>query len=224
MSSNEILAALQLLAAECDKLEQDTGVAYVQAFENRGEMMGCSNAHPHAQIWATSSIPNEPAKEQQQQQSYWQTNGRSLLLDYLAAEEAEGVRILFRNEEAVSLIPYWATWPFEVLMLTRAPCATLQDMSDSVLSGFADVLRQTIDAYDRLFNVPMPYSLGFHPRPGDGYEHPEWQFHAHCYPPLLRSATVRKYMVGFEMLGMPQRDITPEDAAERLRLAAAGKK
>lgn len=219
MSLDEIACVLKFLAVECDRLDQEAGIAYVQAFENRGEMMGCSNAHPHAQIWATSTLPNEPAKELSQQQHYWQAHGRSLLLDYLAAEEKEGARILFANDEAVSLVPYWAIWPFETLLLPREPCETLQGMAEPVRRGFAAVLQQTIKAYDRLFDVPMPYSMGFHPRPSDGDDYPHWQFHAHCYPPLLRSATVRKHMVGFEMLGMPQRDITPEVAAELLRHA-----
>lgn len=221
MSLDEIEGVLRLFSAEFDSLDRETGISYVQAFENRGEMMGCSNSHPHAQIWATSTVPNEPAKEVQQQQRYWQENGRSLLLDYLATEEDSGTRILFANDQAVSLVPYWAVWPFETLLLPREPCGTFHDMSDDALKGFADVLKQTIGAYDGLFNVPMPYSMGFHPRPSDGRDYFGWQFHAHCYPPLLRSATVRKHMVGFEMLGMPQRDITPEVAAERLRLAAA---
>jgi UDPglucose--hexose-1-phosphate uridylyltransferase len=219
MTIEEVTNVLQFVADECRKLDQDPDIGYVQAFENRGEMMGCSNPHPHAQIWATSTIPNEPEKELRRQDAYWQENKRSLLIDYLAAEEKDGSRLIHSNADAVSLVPFWATWPFEALLVPRRPVDVLHEMSADDLHGFADVLKQTLKSYDRLFGVPMPYSMGFHPRPSDGKVHPEWQFHVHIYPPLLRSATIRKHMVGFEMMGMPQRDLTPESAAEQLRSA-----
>jgi UDPglucose--hexose-1-phosphate uridylyltransferase len=219
MNLAELTDVLQFIADECRALDQRPDIHYVQAFENRGEMMGCSNPHPHAQIWATSSMPNEPAKELRSQHAYWKENGRSLLLDYLAAEIAQGSRVIFSNDEAVSLVPFWATWPFETLLAPRHAAGALHDLSAGRLRGFAEALHATVAAYDRLFGVPMPYSMGFHPRPSDNDMHPEWQLHAHFYPPLLRSATVRKHMVGFELLAMPQRDLTPEAAAQQLRSA-----
>lgn len=217
MSVEEIRAVFRFLFDESAALDELPDIAYVQVFENRGQMMGCSNPHPHAQIWATGAIPVEPAKELRQQQAYHEAHGRKLLGDYLAAELEDGNRLICSNPDAVSLVPFWAVWPFETLLLPRRPIAGPDLMADAELEGFAAVFRATLTAYDRLFGVPMPYSMGFHPRPSDGLEHPEWQFHAHIYPPLLRSATIRKHMVGFEMLAMPQRDLTPEAAAERLR-------
>jgi UDPglucose--hexose-1-phosphate uridylyltransferase len=219
MSAEEITGVLKFIAEECRELDLRPNVGYVQPFENRGEMMGCSNPHPHAQIWATGTIPNEAAKELRCQHEYWQNNGRSLLMDYIDAELEEAARIIFSNDDAVSLVPFWAVWPFETLLAPRRPSSALHEMSADQLRGFADVLKRTLESYDRLFGVPMPYSMGFHSRPSDGKAHPEWQFHAHIYPPLLRSSTIRKHMVGFELLGMPQRDLTPESAAARLRSA-----
>ncbi len=218
MPVDDIAEALGFLAREFDQLDVQADISYVQVFENRGQMMGCSNPHPHAQIWATSGIPNEPNKELLNQQVYLETHGRSLLLDYLDAELKDGSRLVCSNSEAVSMVPYWATWPFETLLMPRRAITAPNEMSAEELLGFASVLKSTLQACDRLFSTSTPYSMGFHPRPSDGQKHPEWQFHAHIYPPLLRSASVRKHMVGFEMLGMPQRDLTPETAAERLRL------
>ena len=217
MSVDEIRAVFRFLFEEFAALDALPGIAYVQIFENRGRMMGASNPHPHAQIWATGSVPVEPDKELRRQRDYHEIHGRTLLSDYLAAETEDRSRLVCSNTEAVSLVPFWANWPFETLLAPRRPVAAPNEMSDAELTGFADAFRVTLTAYDRLFGVPMPYSMGFHPRPGDGQAHPEWHFHAHIYPPLLRSATVRKHMVGFEMLAMPQRDLTPESAAERLR-------
>jgi UDPglucose--hexose-1-phosphate uridylyltransferase len=217
MPVEDISEALRFLAMEFKQLDQRPEISYVQTFENRGPMMGCSNPHPHAQIWATSGIPNEADKELRSQQAYLQANGRSLLLDYVTAELEEGSRLVCSNSEAVSLIPYWATWPYETLLTPRRAITAPDEMTDKELLGFAAVLKTTLQACDRLFSTSTPYSMGFHPRPSDGLSHPEWQFHAHIYPPLLRSATIRKHMVGFEMLGMPQRDLTPETAAEQLR-------
>ena len=219
MRIDEVSLALQFLVKEFKQLDKQPGISYVQIFENRGQMMGCSNPHPHAQIWATSGIPVEVDKELHCQQIYLETLGRPLLMDYLAAELEDGSRLVCSNSEAVSMVPYWATWPFETLLIPRRPITAPDEMSTKELRGFAGVLKTTLQACDRLFGTSTPYSMGFHPRPSDGKEHPEWQFHAHIYPPLLRSASIRKHMVGFEMLGMPQRDLTPEAAAERLRSA-----
>jgi len=217
MSIDEISSALRFLSQEFTLLDDRPEISYVQIFENRGQMMGCSNPHPHAQIWATSGIPVEANKEMHCQRVYLETHGRPLLMDYLAAELEDGSRLVCSNSEAVSLVPYWATWPFETLLVPRRSMSAPDEMSAQELNGFASVLKATLQACDHLFSTSTPYSMGFHPRPSDGGEHPEWQFHVHIYPPLLRSASIRKHMVGFEMLGMPQRDLTPEAAAERLR-------
>jgi UDPglucose--hexose-1-phosphate uridylyltransferase len=214
--------ALQFLFEEFRTLDRRRDIGYVQVFENRGQMMGCSNPHPHAQIWATRSIPVEPAKELEEQDGYFRANGRSLLLDYLATELDREERLVCSNEHAVSLVPFWATWPYETLLMPRRAVSGPDELSGQEVAGLARVLRQTLVALERLFSTAVPYSLGFHPRPADGKPHPEWQFHAHIYPPLLRSASVRKHMVGFEMLGTPQRDMTPESAALALRTALIG--
>lgn len=219
MDEAGVAAALRLLFDEFAELERRQNIAYVQVFENRGLMMGCSNPHPHAQIWATRSLPVEPGKELARQAAWHRRTGRPLLIDYLEAETAAKTRIVCANAQAVSLVPFWAVWPYETLLLPRRPVAGPGDLVEAELLGLAGVLRRTLVACERLFATAVPYSLGFHARPSDGAEHPEWQFHAHIYPPLLRSASVRKHMVGFEMLGMPQRDLTPETAAERLRAA-----
>ncbi len=195
-------------------------IGYVQIFENRGAMMGSSNPHPHCQIWATGHVPEEPRLEGEAQLAYWQQHGTTLLADYLAQELAAGERIVGSNDAFVAVVPYWAVWPFETLILSRTQLGSFVDFADRESKGLADILHQVTSTYDKVFNTSFPYTMGFHQRPTDGSPHPEWTFHAHFYPPLLRSAEVRKFMVGFEMLGMPQRDITPEKAAEMLREAA----
>ncbi|MCX6029516.1 MAG: UDP-glucose--hexose-1-phosphate uridylyltransferase [Chloroflexi bacterium] len=192
-------------------------IGYVQVFENRGAMMGASNPHPHGQIWATEAIPNEPAKEMQQQAAYFTAHGRPLLLDYLDLELTAGERIVCANDHWVALTPFWAVWPFETILLPRRPVAALPALADAERDALADVLKRLTTRYDNLFEISFPYSMGWHQRPTDGKEYPGWMLHAHFYPPLLRSATVRKFMVGFEMLGEPQRDIPAEAAAARLR-------
>ena len=183
-------------------------------------MMGASNPHPHGQIWATEHIPDEPAAELATQLAYRTKHNACLLCDTLRVELEEAQRIVCENEEFVALVPFWAVWPFETLVLSRAHLPGMDAFNHAQQHGLADILKQLTMRYDRLFATSFPYTMGFHQRPTDGGAHPEWHFHGHFYPPLLRSATVRKFMVGFEMLGMPQRDITPETAAERLRAAA----
>ncbi|HEY3310698.1 MAG TPA: UDP-glucose--hexose-1-phosphate uridylyltransferase [Anaerolineales bacterium] len=192
-------------------------IRYVQVFENKGAMMGCSNPHPHSQLWAQSQLPNEIIKELGTQRSYLRTNGRPLLADYLAEEHKRQERILASNDHFSALVPFWAVWPFEILVLGHRPSATLKDLTPAEVTALAEVFKQVTTRYDNLFEISFPYSMGFHQAPADGQEHPEWVLHAHFYPPLLRSASVRKFMVGYEMLAMPQRDITPETALERLR-------
>ncbi len=192
-------------------------IQYVQVFENRGAMMGASNPHPHSQIWATRHIPNEPAIELDHQAAYQAEHGSCLLCDYIAAERESGERMVACNDHFTAVVPFWAIWPFEVLLVGHRHAASLSDLTAGEVSGLADIMRQVTTRYDNLFEVAFPYSMGIHQGPADGKMHPAQHLHAHYYPPLLRSATVRKFMVGFELLGMPQRDITPETAASRLR-------
>ncbi|MDD5370009.1 MAG: UDP-glucose--hexose-1-phosphate uridylyltransferase [Anaerolineaceae bacterium] len=192
-------------------------ISYVQVFENRGEMMGASNPHPHSQIWASQSIPNEVEKELQMQARYQNEHGVCLLCTYLAAEKERGERIVAANDQFTALVPYWAVWPFELLVISHRHYGSFVEMDGDETAGLADILRQVTTRYDNLFTTSFPYSMGFHQLPGRGGPFPQMHFHAHYYPPLLRSASVRKFMVGYELLAQPQRDITPESAAERLR-------
>jgi len=192
-------------------------IQYVQVFENKGAMMGCSNPHPHSQIWAQSHPPNEIIKELGTQTSYFNQYARPLLIDYIQEEQHQKERVLFSNDHFTAVVPFWAVWPFEVLVSAHRPTPYLKDLTASEISALAEIFQQVTTRYDNLFEISFPYSMGFHQAPTDGQPHPEWVLHAHFYPPLLRSATVRKFMVGFEMLAMPQRDITPEVAVERLR-------
>ncbi len=189
----------------------------VQIFENRGALMGASNPHPHCQIWANSTIPNESLKELTSMREYLARNQTCLLCDYLDIETGKRARLVYENEDFVALVPFWALWPFEILVIGRRHTTGLDRLTERERGTLAELLQQVTRRYDTLFHAPFPYTMGFHQRPTDGEEHPECHLHAHYYPPLLRSATVRKFMVGYEMLGMPQRDITAEQAAERLR-------
>ncbi len=217
MDLDEMTKVVALWQDEFRRLDALPEIGYVQIFENRGAMMGASNPHPHCQIWATQSVPDAPAKESMRQHDYRVEHGSCLLCDYLALEQKHGERIVCSNDAFVVLAPYWATWPFETLLLPRRHIDAIDALDKTEISGFADILRQITTRYDNLFRTSFPYSMGFHQRPSDGAAHPHWHFHAHFYPPLLRSATVRKFMVGFELLGSPQRDIAPEQAAQRLR-------
>jgi UDPglucose--hexose-1-phosphate uridylyltransferase len=198
-------------------LGSDPQIGHVQIFENRGEMMGASNPHPHGQIWAQRSVPMHVARELDTQRVHRDRHGRTLLADYLAQELGREERIVCANDGFVALVPWWAVWPFELLVIARRPVAHLGQLDDAGRDQLADILRAVTRRYDRLFDVSFPYSAGLHQAPTDGVEHPECHLHMHFYPPLLRSATVRKFLVGYEMLGEPQRDITAESAAERLR-------
>ena len=192
-------------------------INYVQIFENRGAMMGASNPHPHCQIWSSRSIPNEPAKEQRAIDAWRAERASCLLCDYVGLEREARERVVEENEAFVTVVPFWAVWPFETMVVAKRHLTGIDQLTPDERDGLADILKRTTARYDRLFQVSFPYSMGFHQRPTDGEPHEEWHFHAHFYPPLLRSATVRKFLVGYEMLGSPQRDITPEAAAERLR-------
>jgi len=217
MQASDIKVVVDEWARQYLDLGSKDFVSYVQIFENRGEMMGASNPHPHGQIWATQNLPNEPLKEIGQQQKYFAQKQRCLLCDYLELELQKRDRLVFENDHFTVLVPFWAVWPFEVMILSKQHRLSIDEFSDGERSAFADALRRLTTRYDNLFQTPFPYSLGFHQKPTDGEEYPFVHFHAHFYPPLLRSATVRKFMVGFELLGTPQRDITAESAADRLR-------
>jgi len=219
MDLASIERVVDLWAEQETELSTRDGMQYVQIFENRGAMMGASNPHPHGQIWATEHIPDEPALELAAQRQYLQQHGRALLPAYLQTELAQQERIVAGNETWVALVPFWAVWPFELMLLPRDSIATMAAQTPAQRAGLAQILSTVTRGYNRVFQTPFPYSMGFHPAPCDGEAHPEWTLHAHFYPPLLRSATVRKFMVGFELLGSPQRDITPELAAETLRAA-----
>jgi UDPglucose--hexose-1-phosphate uridylyltransferase len=217
MTREEIRPVVDAWTREYLELGGIDWIEYVQIFENRGAMMGASNPHPHGQIWSTGYVPDEPAAETLAQRDHLAQTGHCLLCDYIEAEQLAGDRIVFENEHFLALVPWWAIWPFEVLLVSRRHARALPELYIDERDALADALKRLTTRYDNLFETSFPYTMGFHQSPTDGDEHAEWHFHAHFYPPLLRSATVRKFMVGFEMLGMPQRDITPEDAAQRLR-------
>jgi UDPglucose--hexose-1-phosphate uridylyltransferase len=217
MPERDVLGVVDTWTQEHAALSRRPGIAYVQIFENRGELMGCSNPHPHCQIWASSSIPNEPAEEKISLLEYQQKNNTCLLCDYLKREQSSGVRIVCENQFFLAVVPFWAIWPFETLLLSKRHVSDLTTLTPDERAALAAILKQLTTRYDNLFEVSFPYSMGFHQALADGKSHPEQHFHAHYYPPLLRSATVKKFMVGYELLAAPQRDITPESAAERLR-------
>ncbi|MFI7600331.1 UDP-glucose--hexose-1-phosphate uridylyltransferase [Actinoplanes sp. NPDC049681] len=218
MGTREIRQVVDAWTQQYTELGAIPWVAHVLIFENRGAMMGASNPHPHGQIWAEERLPNEAVKESARQRAH----DGCLLCDYLAAELADGERLVASNDEFVALVPFWAVWPFETLVLPRSHAGSLPGLTEPARDGLADILGRLTRRYDRLFGVTFPYSMGLHQTPTDGAEHPEWHLHGHFYPPLLRSATIRKFMVGYELLAGPQRDITPEKAAEQLRELSEG--
>jgi UDPglucose--hexose-1-phosphate uridylyltransferase len=217
MNTAQIRAVIDAWAAQYAALGPHPLVNAVTIFENRGAMMGASNPHPHCQIWAESAVPNELRKETQAQAAYGERHGTCLLCTYGDYERSAQERVVYQNEGAAVVVPFWATWPFETLVLPRAHAASLDAMDPAQRDALADALREIASRYERLFNAPFPYTMGIHQQPTDGSQYEQWHAHAHYYPPLLRSANVRKFMVGYEMLAQPQRDITAEEAARRLR-------
>jgi len=215
MDEPAIARVVDLWAAETAAL--GTRFSWVQVFENKGKAMGCSNLHPHGQVWASEFLPNEAAKEDRSQREYFERRNTPLLVDYARREADLAVRILVERDDWLAVIPYWAIWPYEAMILPRRPVRRLPELTAVERQGLATLLGELLRGYDRLFGVSVPYSMGWHGAPfgSDTGEH--WQLHAHVYPPLLRSATVRKYMVGYEMLAEPQRDLTPERACVRWR-------
>ncbi|HET7460384.1 MAG TPA: UDP-glucose--hexose-1-phosphate uridylyltransferase [Longimicrobium sp.] len=217
MDVTAIRGVVDVWAEQYAELGARPDIGHVQIFENKGEMMGCSNPHPHGQIWAQRSLPMSAARELARQAEHFERHRRTLLADYLRLELDAGERIVLENDSFVVLVPFWAVWPFETLVIAREPVADVARLDGARRDGLADVLKRLTARYDNLFGVSFPYSAGLHQAPTDGQPHPEWHLHLHFYPPLLRSAHVRKFMVGYEMLGEPQRDVTPESSAERLR-------
>ena len=215
MPVDAIRSVVNVWAEQTEELGRD--YRWIQVFENKGDIMGCSNPHPHGQIWASDFIPNEPAKEDRQQLSHWRERGSLLLIDYLKHEEEQKERIVIQNEDWVVLLPYWATWPYETLLLPRRQVLRLPDLDNSERTSLAEILKRLLTRYDNLFEVSFPYSMGWHGAPSGIGDFMHWQLHAHFYPPLLRSATVKKFMVGYEMLAEAQRDLTAEQAAQTLR-------
>jgi UDPglucose--hexose-1-phosphate uridylyltransferase len=220
MDVPSIAAVVDAWCDQYGELGELPWIGHVQIFENRGEMMGASNPHPHCQIWATSTVPDEVAMEGANQLAYKREHGSCLLCDYVALER-NSERVVCENEAFAALVPFWAVWPFEVLAIAKRHVRDLDELGPQERLALADILNQITIRYDNLFEVAFPYSMGLHQRPTQGFAdlnaHPEWHFHAHFYPPLLRSATVRKFMVGFELLAIPQRDLTAEQAAAQLR-------
>jgi len=215
MGQLEVEHVVDTWRTQAAELESIPWISYVQIFENRGAMMGVSNPHPHCQIWASEHIPNQISKEQSAQSKYASDRGSCLLCSYLS-HERESERVVCSNESFLAVVPFWAVWPFEILVGSRRHLGRFADFSPEELRDLASILRTVTHTYDKLFAVPFPYTMGFHPAPARSSD-ASWHFHAHYYPPLLRSATVRKFMVGYEMLAGPQRDLTPEAAARRLR-------
>ncbi len=217
MDESDISDVIRVWKQEYESLGYLEDVNHVQIFENKGELMGCSNPHPHCQVWAESAIPVEPSKEISQFENFYSKECKCLLCEYLESELKDRDRLIYENEEFVVVVPFWASWPFEVMIIPKRHLQSLSSLRDGDVGKFAAALKNVTVRYDNLFNVSFPYSSGIHQSPTDGAEHPSFHFHMHFYPPLLRSATVKKFMVGYEMMANPQRDITAEMAASILR-------
>ena len=217
MTQRQVRPIVDAWAEQYAQLGSLPSIGAVTIFENRGAMMGASNPHPHCQVWAQSTVPNELRKETRAQHEYLAHTACCLLCDYVSREVAAAERLVVENEHVLALVPFWATWPFETMVLPRRHVPSLDALSGEERDALAQILHELTARYDRLFSAPFPYSMGWHQQPTDGAAYESWHAHAHYYPPLLRSASVRKFMVGYEMLAQPQRDITPEEAARRLR-------
>lgn len=217
MAHEDVKSVVDVWTSQFRELSQVEYLAYIQIFENRGAVMGCSNPHPHGQIWANETVPQIPFVESENQSAYFVKYSRPMLLDYVEDEMRRGKRVVFANDSFAAVVPFWAVWPFETMILPRFSAQSLLDFNDKQRGDFAEALSRMAVRFDNLFKTSFPYSMGIHQAPVDNNAHPEWQLHVHYYPPLLRSATVKKFMVGYEMLGTPQRDITAEESARRLR-------
>jgi len=217
MSPDAVKRVVEVWKDEYEALSANADIAYVQIFENKGAIMGCSNPHPHCQVWASSSVPPIVALEQENQAGYLEKHGHHMLLDYLEREVESGTRLVFENQEFAVVVPFWAVWPFEAMILPKSHLPSLAHFDAAQVACFAEAYRIMTRAYDKVFDCEFPYTAGIHQAPSTDGDHCAWQLHMHFYPPLLRSATVKKFMVGYEMLASPQRDITAESAAEILR-------
>ncbi|SEL72748.1 UDPglucose--hexose-1-phosphate uridylyltransferase [Colwellia chukchiensis] len=215
LTQQELISVVDTWQSQCHELGKQYN--WVQVFENKGSMMGCSNPHPHGQIWAQDQLPTLVNKKHQAQQAYMATHGGNLLQDYAAKEVQNNERVVVSNDDWLVVVPYWAAWPFETLLLPRFAVSRMTELNSQQKSSLADIIKQITIKYDNLFNCSFPYSMGWHGAPYDEQTHPYWTLHASFLPPLLRSATVRKFMVGYEMMAEAQRDLTPEQAASRLR-------
>lgn len=217
MEVSDIEKIVDTWIREFADLGKKQGINYVQIFENKGEIMGCSNPHPHGQIWATASVPVEPLKETTRQKDFLIKKGSCMLCEYQKLESVLQERVITENEDFMVIVPFWAVWPFETMIVSKRHIKDIAAFTDNEINSFADILKRLTFIYDKVFDVPFPYSAGIHQSPTDGEQHPEWHFHHHFYPPLLRSANVKKFMVGFEMMANPQKDFTAETAAGMLK-------
>lgn len=215
LSVDDIRSVIRTWVAQTAELGQR--YRWVQVFENKGEIMGSSNPHPHGQIWATSSLPNLPSREDGCQRAYLERTGSSMVGDYIQREATLGERTVVENDQWLAVVPFWAVWPFETMLVPRRRVTRLPDLTDQEQRSLATILKRLLTKYDNLFDVSFPFTMGWHGAPFDARDHSHWWLHAHYLPPLLRSATVKKFMVGYELLDEAQRDLTPEVAAERLR-------
>jgi UDPglucose--hexose-1-phosphate uridylyltransferase len=217
LSAAAMRSVVDAWCAQSEELGRD--YIWVQLFENKGAMMGCSNPHPHGQVWAINYLPDEVEREDVRQRAYFAAHGRAMLIDVAQREMELGARIVVHNDDWLAIVPFWASWPFETLLLPRFAVARMPQLSDAQRTALAQIVQSLTRIYDNLFNTSFPYSMGWHGAPFDDRSTDGWQLHAHFYPPLLRSAAIRKFMVGYEMMTEAQRDLTPEQAAERLRAA-----
>lgn len=217
METSEIRKVVDTWVSEFENFKSQKEIKYVQIFENKGDIMGCSNPHPHGQIWASNNIPVEIQKETEHQITYFQIHKKTLLNDYWQLEVSENERVVIENDNFLVVVPFWATWPFETMIIPKRPMAHISEMSEMERTDLADIIRRLTTRYDNLFTTSFPYSAGIHQSPINTENGEGWHWHIHFYPPLLRSATVKKFMVGYELLANPQRDITPEKAAQQLR-------
>ncbi len=217
MNGREITNVVRAWKREYHELGALEFINYVQIFENKGAVMGCSNPHPHGQIWSQSTLPNEVIKKDASQKEYFHLNNSSLLLDYLNQELFKQERVVYENDEFVVLVPFWAIWPYETMIVPKKHLKSIEELNEKQEELFADVIAKTTNVYDKVFETSFPYSAGIHQAPTNRADNSHWHFHMSFYPPLLRSASVKKFMVGYEMFGSPQRDITPEQAVQRLK-------
>lgn len=221
MGQGEVEEIVKLWIQEYKEIATLDHIKHIQIFENHGSLMGCSNPHPHGQIWAENLLPDLPAKEDQNQRDYFQAQGNHLLMDYLAKELELKERIIWQNDHFVALVPFWAVWPYEAMILPRAQVSSLAEFSQVQIQGLAETMIALGIRFDNLFKTDFPYSMGLHQAPVNSGDKSYWTFHMHYFPPLLRSAEIKKFMVGYEMMAMPQRDITPETSADLLRSQAS---